>query len=283
MKINFQGNYHTDIDTLKELVRYAEEIRKSNDEIIIFDFTDLLFFESNLTALLGALVDICHMNKKKVRISIPKNKDVLTIFKKNGFFYKLRVDGEILADHNDTVIAFEVFNKNDIRGYIEYLNKEIIPMIEKFTKDALLLNEIVTNLCEVFVNAFSHGNSPRVFVGGQFYPKLHKFNLTIVNVGTTIEENVSYFHKDKKQCPGNCIVWALGKGNSTRNDDKIGGLGLFLLSNFIKKNKYKFLIYSGSECVQSLKNNIDKHNELDIFSGTLVNIELVLNENNLVV
>ena len=72
-------------------------------------------------------------------------------------------------------------------------------------------------------------------------------DFTIVNLGTTIGENVEkYLRGLNKQLPQNNITWAVKSGNSTKIEVS-GGLGLSLMQEFIYYNEGKYQIVSGNE------------------------------------
>ncbi len=72
------------------------------------------------------------------------------------------------------------------------------------------------------------------------------------------------------------INWATKDGNSTKIDTS-GGIGLYQLREFLKENGGKIQISSGSGYWEECENIINKTNFEHIFKGTIVNIEVDIN------
>ncbi len=80
--------------------------------------------------------------------------------------------------------------------------------------------------------------------------------------------------------PCEAIKWAIREGNTTKEGNQPGGLGLKLIKDFIKLNggRIQFVsssgyyeFFTGGEYVQKLNND---------FPGTCINIEINTNDTN---
>lgn len=106
-------------------------------------------------------------------------------------------------------------------------------------------------------------------------------DFTIVNLGTTIKDNVvGYLLDIGEEIPTNCIDWAVKPEHSTKRTNS-GGIGLSLMEEFIYYNKGKYQIVSGDEFWE-LDRQIVNNKELNYyFPGTIVNIEIDQNDTNI--
>lgn len=103
-------------------------------------------------------------------------------------------------------------------------------------------------------------------------------DFTIVNLGTTIGENVEkYLRGLNKQLPQNNITWAVKSGNSTKIEVS-GGLGLSLMQEFIYYNEGKYQIVSGNEFWELNNRSVGEEKFNESFPGTIINIEIDQND-----
>jgi anti-sigma regulatory factor (Ser/Thr protein kinase) len=100
-----------------------------------------------------------------------------------------------------------------------------------------LAREVRRSLFELFQNIFSHAQSPcGGWVIGQYYPVVKQFQFCVCDCGIGIVDRV---RGARKVCgsPGDAISWALKRGTTTRSAAQgPGGLGLYLLTEFVKLN-----------------------------------------------
>lgn len=103
--------------------------------------------------------------------------------------------------------------------------------------------------------------------------------MTIVNLGTSIEDNVNrhMLKLNKKQLSScACIEWAIIQGNTTKNVP--GGLGFTIICNFILRNQGKLQIISSDaywELCHEGSRSVKMNNK---FPGTIVNIEFNIDD-----
>ena len=262
----------SEIRTIEDIIKIYKEYKLlDKTKKVIFDFSSAKFIYSNFTALLGSLIDDC----QSYEIVQPKKEDVKTVLSKNNFFPQYTSLPK-LNDSSQSVIEYEKFELND-------LDKQNI-FFDRLIADELLKKKGVTNLSEkvlkivsqniieLFDNAREHSKSTKgIYIAGQFFPKKHKFDFTIVDTGVGIVKNVNLF-LDEKLKSGEAIFWAIQKQHSTRVGEP-GGLGLALLKELIMKSNGKIEIIS-SDGYYFIKNQKESYENLDMsFEGTLINIE----------
>lgn len=258
-----------------ERITFINEILSVlKNEIIIFDFTNTNWFDGNLSAVFGAIfINLIENNNKiKVRNMSYKIKDILT---KNKFLSSFGLNP--MPDVHNTTIDFNMFNKSDRIHFQEYIDTNLLPKITiNMTTDFKYI--FASNLEEIYQNARTHGNSSKIITCGQWYPNIKIIKFTICDMGKTIYENVKNIIPDLS--PSESIDWATQYGNSSKPLSETGGLGLFNLKNFIKSNQGKMHIVSGNG-YWGFANQI---NLIDIdyhFNGTIVNLEINLNDRNM--
>ena len=154
----------------------------------------------------------------------------------------------------------------------ELLSRSDLP---KMTEQ--LKKKIAESIYEIFVNAQLHSNSEYIYTCGQFFPRKEKIEFTIVDMGIGFKKPINNrFNTSLSSIQA--IRWALIDGNTTKTDVS-GGLGLSLLTEFIKLNKGKFQIISDNGFYEvGQKENAGF---LDSpFPGTIVNMEFSTDDAN---
>lgn len=261
------------IRTLKEAIKIYEEFSylKSSDKKITFDFSKASFIYSNFTALLGALIEKC----ADFEVIIPKNDIVKTVLCKNNFLPTF-TELPKLNDLSQSVIEYEKFNLHDIDAqtifFDKLLNKKLLKEKGLTNLSDKVLVLISKSVIELFDNAREHSKSKQgIYIAAQFFPKKHKLDFTIVDMGIGIKSNVNSFLKEQKQA-GEAISWAMKRQHSTRVGEP-GGLGLALLKELIIKSNGKMEVIS-NDGYYFIKNEKEGFENLDIdFEGTIINIE----------
>src|SRR5215469_6934930 len=112
-----------------------------------------------------------------------------------------------------------------------------------------------------------------IFVCGQYFPRNHKLDFCIVDMGVGMRHNV-VTKRGLNLSAEKAIEWAMSGNNTTKTDNIPGGLGLKLLRDFITLNEGRIQIVSDSGYWQTHKNQISLHSFTAPFPGTLVNIEI---------
>jgi anti-anti-sigma regulatory factor len=248
------------------------------DEIRL-DFSKVNWFDANLCAVLGALINTWQRNLNSVEL-INLSKGIADVFSKNWFLKSF--GKETILDNNSTTVTYKRFKLEETNVFIPYVFNDVLSRAGFVDLSFGVKKELTNNFLEIFMNA-KHGISDEVYCCGQFYPqaKIPKLDFTIVDIGQTIKENVNK-HLDSNLTGEDTIKWALRKGNTTKQkDDGVpGGLGLDRISNFIKLNRGVLQIVSndgffelndGRENFRTFANGFS-------FPGTIVNVEFNLGD-----
>lgn len=248
-----------------------------HDEIdIVINFRKNTWFDANLLAILYAYVvfgaKTYHiLSSYNNQFNCPLHKVLI----RNGFA-KHCFNMDYKPKPNETVVPFKVFNSKDTYGFGSYIDAEIIRYFPKM--EDRVRKDLSIFIQELFGNAQIHGGCDKVFTCGQYYYQNKKMDFTIVNLGTTIGENVkSFLIENKKQLPDNNISWAVQPTNSTKRTNS-GGIGLSLMQEFIYHNSGKYQIISGNEFWELNNKEISEKNFQYAFPGTVINIEIDQND-----
>lgn len=254
------------------------KLSKLEFEDIILDFSKNSWFEANLCAALGAIINEAGKNLNLISLKSlrPLQED---IFRRNHFLASF--DGEKITDYNETTIKYRRNKLTDDKLIKEFLDKELVtkPDFPKLSEAAKA--EIIRSIFEIYSNAVIHGDCEDVFSCGQFYPNKRppRIDFTIVDVGKTIKKNVSD-HLQQETDGIDAIRWAMVENHTTKpkKDNIPGGLGLKIIKEFVKLNKGKVQIVS-SDGYYEFKKGREKYESLvNPFPGTLVNLEFNLDD-----
>ena len=265
IKSDFQGyNYLCDL--------YNQSLQYHN-QTIAFDFSQINFMEANLCALIGALFEKLESNRNTIGLENIPHK-LSNILRKNSFLVNYGYSE--LVDRYDTSLKYQRLNPKEdhiFYGYIRQLFSK--PGFPSFSNR--LGNEIVKNIFELYENARTHGRCNYIHVCGQFFPRNPKkpLHFTIVDRGITIKENVSSFLK-REISASEAIQWAMVSGNTTKRE--VGGLGLGIISEFIKLNKGKIHIVSSDGYYEFSNGQVITEWLMAPFGGTLINLSFNLND-----
>ncbi|MFQ6883661.1 hypothetical protein [Clostridium sp.] len=257
------------IEGFQFFIELYKILKESYGKKIILDFNKTRWLEANLSAILGAILSFGLVNNK---IEIKRvSKSISKILIRNKFFEYFGV-GDNLDDLYETTIRYAQFDESDKVNFQKYLKEEFIPrlnlsMSNEFSK------ELRGNLEEVFQNSRIHGKCNNIHVCGQYFYSNKKVKFTIVDLGKTIYQNyIEYFEEEISD--ELAIDWATQYGNSTKDVDETGGIGLFQLCEFIRENGGKIQIVSARGYWEENCDKIITHKYKYPFDGTIVNIEV---------
>lgn len=248
-----------------------------NSGKVFFNFTNVKFFEANLCAVFGCIVE--ELVSKKVECYFSNMNTALeSILLKNGFLNHY-LKTPLAYDVYGTTVKYLALSKDDPDDTCEnYILEELIYKKNFPRMSEELTEKILQNIFEVYANAKTHGRCDIIHSCGQFFPnKSNKpLNFTIVDLGKNIKDNVNNaLNTNLDACE--CIKWALIKGNTTKINEP-GGLGLSLIFDFINLNKGKIEIIS-SNGYYKFNTNIVKTRLLNYkFPGTIINFTFNLDD-----
>jgi len=248
----------------------------------VFDFSEVRFFEANLSVILGAI----YKEKKSTFITfgikgMNNNNFLKTTLSNNGFLNLF--DDKISEKKLSSGIPFRKFdmkNEAEFQNYIyNYVfEKHGIPELSPGAK-----KKIYRSIFEIYENAVKHSGASNIYVCGQSYGNKKRMALTMIDIGHSIKKNVNEFNDKYRNYSGKeSINWAVQYGNTTKKGEA-GGLGFDLIRNFLKLNKGKLQIYSANGYWQEKAGSVDSYDTKEHLLGTIINIEFnLLDKNNYV-
>ncbi|MBR1235734.1 hypothetical protein [Bradyrhizobium sp. AUGA SZCCT0182] len=193
--------------------------------------------------------------------------NVRLVLQKNGLFRKK------VEDRSNTAMPVRIFGLEDGVAFSQYARLHL-SRSERPQMSAALENKFYEGVDELFANSALHSRSQTgVVVCGQFYPRMKLLDFSIVDGGRTIagslRESGIVRHSDSE-----AIEWAVISGNTTRQGDIPGGLGLKVLRDFIRMNSGKLTIVSGSGLWSQSHKGVIKERLTQPFPGTSVVLEI---------
>lgn len=258
-------NYFNNIFGLLNSQRYQK---------IVFDLGNTTYFETNLFAVFGYIIEICNKNsiKMKVRFNKKTEKD----------FNKEMAEKIFLNFSTDKRNAFRVRKVGT--GYEAEVEKLLLKDLKdlnifEFDKVKILLSELIANIKMHTKEGYG------IFSGYYNYKKDDTLVFTIANHDITIADRIKQIRHMEFSDDYNAVLWALRKNNSTRLEDESGGLGLYLLRRYVNELDGKFIIISGNCYVEfdSMSFNIEDDNAIVVkrkeemssrYQGTIITIEV---------
>lgn len=253
------------------------EITTSDNEIW-FDFSECNWFDGNLCAILGNILDTLKQRNNifffKGFQSTPYN-----TFSRNKFLSVFT--DEPIAELDSLTIPYQKFKLEDEQKAKDFIKEQLFdkPGMPKMSFEAK--KAILVSIFEVCVNAITHGQCDHVYCCGQFFPnkKTPEVSISFVDLGRTIKANVND-HLGSHLTGNKTILWALDEGNTTKTGNEPGGLGLKLLQNLINYNNGSLQIVSADGFVELKKHVFIEHAMKNYFPGTIITIKLLLGDSN---
>lgn len=272
IKIIQLSNLQTSFNSHRRLAALFQEILSFDGQTLLFDFINVTFISSNQFSVLGCIISSFRDKHPQVNVLFKNiSPNIFRIMKISGFGKHLSFDQ--LPDVNKTTIPYKIFNVTEINEFEKYITISIFERSDLPQMSSGARDNIIDNILEIFNNVHEHTCIQKLFTCGQFFPQKGLLYFTITDSGETIPYNVrNYCQKynitlKESDC---ALSWALQSGNSTKITDEPRGLGLYLLSDFIKLNGGELYIVSGEEVFEQTKRGI-RYKQLDYpFPGTIV-------------
>ena len=278
MEINFPSEVKSNLFGYQSLINIFNKCHRLENQKIFFNFTCVTFFEANLCALLGVIIEVVTKNNNSYTF-IGVHHKILEVWDKNGFSNRY-FDRPIMKDLYGTTVAYKTFEDTaSEESFIEYVQIELLdkPNFPKLTET--LSSRILGNIFETFVNAVTHGKCQFVHTCGQFFPNRGNkpLNFSVIDLGKNIKENVNEYFNNNMSA-SEAILWAMERTNTTKKDVP-GGLGLSEIFQFIQLNKGKVEIVSSNGYYRLLNNHVESILLPEEFPGTIVNFMFNLSDN----
>jgi hypothetical protein len=274
MTIAFPNNVKNDSQGYEFLISLYYKTRSCKNESIVLDFISTEWFEGNMVALLGAIIDVLKEKSNTIQ-AINLSNEIQEIFKRNHFLSIL--GGEIEDDFFHTTVEYKKFARSEGKSFREYVDTELLSKqgMPRMSKE--LRKKISENIFEIFDNAIIHGNCQNIFSCGQYYPSTSRLDFTIVDLGITIKKNVNTL-LGMGLSGKDAIAWAVEEGNTTKKGNIPGGLGLNLIREFLKLNGGKIQIVSDNGYWDEGGDKTYSEDLSCIFIGAIVNLEFRLDD-----
>ncbi|MEQ1847481.1 MAG: ATP-binding protein, partial [Nitrospira sp.] len=253
------------------LVHLHDQTKDCQSTTINIDMTTTGWFDADMCAAFGAILYRLGSKLNTIQLTdIPPA--VETILSKNGFLSNY---GRVkLPDTYGTTIPYQRFDVKDDRYFAGYIEGEFVHRPEMPHMSPGLVKKFRESVFEIFSNAVLHSRTTLgIFSCGQYFPKKHLLNFSVVDLGIGIRQNVSA--RAGLDLPAeDAIVWATNGRNTTKRGSIPGGLGLKLLKEFIGLNGGRLQIVSdaGYWC---LRKDQAQTTRLRLpFPGTAVTLEI---------
>lgn len=258
------------------LIDLYHRIKEDEYNSVELSFEQTTWFEANLAAVLGAIVELLNRQGKRVGVS-RICRPIENVLRRNRFLCEF---GYLpIVDYNNTILGYRKFSPEADQEFMLYIKNEQLGKPDFPKHSQLLGKRINENIFELYENARTHGRCAQTHTCGQYFPnKIPKrLDITIVDMGRTIKTNVNEFLKESFS-GSEAIEWALQYGNTTKTGNISGGLGLDIILKFIKLNNGKIQIISSDGYWEYRKGYTNTRNFEKTFPGTIANIEFNLDD-----
>lgn len=252
----------------KRLVEFYNQCNEYSDCTVTIDFSELEFFDANLSAILFSMIYL--LNKEKgLKFAIDMNLigEKFDILMRNGF-----LEQDIVVEKNDnSCVKLQAFDLSDETSFVDYVTFDLFQN-EGLTKlDKTTKNRMITNLLEVFANVTHAKTDHPVFACGQYYPKNKRLKFTIVDLGIGFLRPINEYTKGTINEALNAIEWALEEGASTKKSEP-GGNGLTDILSFCKSSESHMNIMTDG-VVWGTDFGLIGHFKIEPYCGTIITLD----------
>ena len=266
LTIQIPCEIRSDQQGFASLAKIYQQVKPCQFETIQLDFQNTTWFEANMLAMLGAVMESAWTNNFDI---VNLSSELEKIFKRTRYSY---FGGESLPDHYHTTVEYRKTKVSEIGSFEKYLEKKLLAHPGMPQMSILLRKKIKGSILEIFNNAKIHGDCDFVFSCGQYYPRKGRLDFTIVDIGNTIRKKVRDY-SGREVSGKEAIEWAVDKNTTTRKDNIPGGLGFTLIREFLNKNGGKIQVASADGYWYEKECASHSEDLSDSFGGTVVNLE----------
>ncbi|NJN77724.1 MAG: hypothetical protein HC803_04835 [Saprospiraceae bacterium] len=242
--ISLKGSIHTGIRGYNKIIGIYHEAKVYKNTEISLDFSGMTWIDANLCSLLNAI---------EYRLKAENNIDFVTDFDylynnnfdvlfRNGFLKDPDFDGH---DYRGSTVQLTEFGRSDKSRFLRYINNDLMFHERMPRLDDDLFDKIIEDLIEVYCNYEYHAKTAApFFICGQYYPTHKVFKVSMVDVGVGFLDAIQNVTQGRISTHAAAIKWAV-QGNSTKEKNIPGGLGLQGILDFCYKTGGKLEIVSG--------------------------------------
>ena len=157
-----------DIFGYKFLANIASQSLLVRQSAIYIDFDVCTFFEGNLCAILGNILQNLLDRDNQVFINNLSGK-VRGAMSRNGFLPQFINSVVLPQGLNSTVLPYSRFTIDDETKAMDFFTLELFTKENMPKMSALVQKEIIRNIFEVCLNALTHGECKYVYCCGQMH------------------------------------------------------------------------------------------------------------------
>ena len=276
IRFEFPKNVGSNYAGYQVFIDLIEATKELDFDTIELDFAKNTWFEANLCAGLGAIISGIEENFNSVKL-INLHGWPETILRKNNFL--VHFGGEPMLDRYNTTVQYQKYKVSEEKLIKKYLDEDLLQKEEFPEISEVLRKKIGESIFELFSNAYIHGGCTHVYSCGQHYPNKQppRLDFTIVDMGNTIKKKVSDFLDSSISGTG-AIEWAFMEGNTTKQGNHPGGLGLKVIQEFMRANNGKIQIVSADGYWEMIKGAVSTSEYEAPFPGSLINLEFNLDD-----
>lgn len=229
--------------------------------------------------LLGCLPLLASCNN--INLSIKVNKELFLLLKKINVpdFFNKSINIESNLAKNPLPCFRQIREKQDIFNLVTDICDEAPVTMSHDLKSIL-----ISRIGEMFQNAIEHSDAKYIIGGKYFKYQKNKYCFSVYDTGAGIPAKVNNYYKRINSAyelsDPKAIEWAMAKGNSTCNGEKVSrGCGMDLLKSFAKCNEGTIRICSG-RALYILNSRGETYYKLDNpFIGTLFEMDIIADNN----
>ena len=261
----------TGFEGFERILALEAGFESSQDAVHEIAMESVKWLDANMCAPLGAIFQRQIERGRRIRLLDFSGKP-LEIAQKNGFLERFGQD--TVPDTYKTTIQYHEFRREERDAFEKYITSHFRPRSRGLPKmsDALL-RKFRESLFELYGNAIDHSETALgIFACGQFFPRLHRLDFSIADLGIGIRGRVLR-DLGRKMKADSAIAWAMD-GNTTRRGRRPGGLGLKLIREFIKLNGGRIIVVSNEGYWEYAKDEVQARLFGRPFPGTVVTIEI---------
>ena len=269
--LTLQGELYTNFSGVRNLFDFYHKANDYSNTTVYIDMYHLGWIDANLSSLFHAILfKLGKENNLKFSTDLNFLKSKFDVLFRNGLF----VTGNEVVDERQSTVVLKEFASDDDKGFIKYIKDDLLnhrgmPNFSENVKKGIL-NELI----EVQNNILLHAKTPfPLFVCGQYYPRQNALIFSIVDLGVGFLPAIKTKTNGEVGNDYEAIIWALEKGNTTKTDCP-GGLGLYNLKEYCKKNNSNIQIITGNTFWSSeFETTIFDYREFsNPFVGTIINL-----------
>lgn len=255
------------------LARLHHEISPFSNATIHIDMSKLIWLDGHLSSALLIVIRRSQLKGNTLQFA-NTNPTVKSVLRRNGLFRNR------MEDRARTTMPIREFGLEEAVEFSRYARQHFSRR-EMPKMSAALENKFYEGVDELFANSALHSNaSIKLVVCGQFYPRTRVLDFSMVDGGRSIPGSLRE-SGIVQQSDGDAIDWAMAPGNTTRQGDIPGGLGLKVLREFIQLNGGKLTMVSGAGFWTQNTQGVSKEMLSHPYPGTIAVLEINTSDKNL--